>query len=104
MNFAIVSSETYYIITQEDYLWKKVLTGECLIHFSWITFTNYWEKKTTKIKNNKNFAFPIDELGQNFVNIMNLQFFFCKIAGSYNAKDTLSTKSHTKDNIKNEHK
>ena len=67
-------------------------------------FHELLRKKTTNIKNDRNFAFPIDELGRNFVNIMNLQFFFRKIAGCYNAKDTLSSKSHTKDNIKNEQK
>ena len=55
-------------------------------------------------KNNNNFAFQIYALGKNFVKIMNLYlaFFSHKIAWSYNAKDTLSTKKPTRHNTKNE--
>ena len=48
-------------------------------------------------KNNK-FVFEIYALGQNFVKIINLYlpFFSRKIAWSYSATDTLSTKSPTR--------
>ena len=86
---------------------KKSLYGRMSHSFLVNNFHKLLRKTTaTKTKNNKNFAFPINESGQNFVKIMNLhlQCSSRKLAGSYNAKDTLSTKSPTKDNIKNEHR
>ena len=53
--------------------------------------------------NKNNFEFQIYALGQNLLRIMNLYLpFFCrKIAWSYNAKDSLSTKNSTRHNTKN---
>ena len=98
MYVATAPSKNYYItqksLLKEIILYRKMFYSFLVNNFHELLRNN----NNNSINKNNKFVFEIYALGQNFVKIINLYlpFFSRKIAWSYSATDTLSTKSPTR--------
>ena len=97
MYVATAPSKNYYI-TQKSLLKEIILYRKMFYSFLVNNFHELLRNNNNSINKNNKFVFEIYALGQNFVKIINLYlpFFSRKIAWSYSATDTLSTKSPTR--------
>ena len=97
MYVATAPSKNYYI-TQKSLLKEIILYRKMFYSFLVNNFHELLRNNNNSINKNNKFVFEIYTLGQNFVKIINLYlpFFYRKIAWSYSATDTLSTKSPTR--------